>query len=85
MEEKTDKADKLDGIKKKLAKKLQRRADYLQKMKAADTFEKMFIYLRYQWKSLALLYVTLMVAGVFVIISARILWEIGELIWQISL
>jgi hypothetical protein len=74
-----------DKLKIKEAKKIARRAAFVNKMKAGSTAEKMFIWLRYKWFDSILFYVTLILTGTLLIIAGRILWEIAKAIFSISL
>lgn len=69
----------------KLEKKRLKKKRYLEKMQAAETFGRVFIYLSYQWKTILIaLFSSLLVFTIFGIL-AKIVWTIWVMIFNVSL
>ena len=69
----------------KLAKKTEKRANFVREMNASSTFGKLFVWLKHKWVTSILFWIMLMVLGTFIIIAGRILWEVAKMVFNLSL
>lgn len=72
-------------LKLKQAKKAEKRADFINQMRAATTFGKMVVWLKHKWFDSILFYITLIITGCLLGIAGKIIWEVWKMIFSVSL
>lgn len=69
----------------RLAKKMEKKTNFIKEMNASSTFGKLWVWLKHKWFDSILFWCTLILAGTILIIAGRILWEVAKMVFSISL
>ncbi len=82
---KAEETKKDTAYKLRMAKKAEKKANFVKEMNASSTFGKLWIWLKHKWFASILFWCTLIVTGTVLIIAGRILWEVAKMVFSISL
>lgn len=88
MKESTEAVESTDQetkYKLRLAKKLEKKTNFIKEMNASSTFGKLWVWLKHKWFDSILFWCTMILAGAILIVAGRILWEIAKAIFSVSL
>lgn len=76
-------AEENTAYKLKLAKKLERRQNFVKEMNASSTFGKMWTWLKHKWFDSILFWITIIITGSLLIVAGRILWEVAKMVFSL--
>lgn len=68
----------------KAAKLLERKNRMIQEMRAAHTFKRLFILIKYKWFDMVFAFFTFVAVGTIAGIAARIIWEAWKVIFSVN-
>ena len=67
----------------RLAKKLEKKANFIKEMNASSTYGKMWVWLKHKWFDSILFWCTMIITGTVLIITGRILWEVAKMVFSL--